>query len=451
VEDTRKEENNPILKALGAITATHVPADQRTPYAQPIRAANEDVFSKAEAKRLRAAGGPKIDYAVQDAAFYGPSFLPAKADKEHADLEARYKAGDEKAKEEAITLVDRASIKAGYKTGPVFHGTSLDEEINTPRGMRGVAAHVTTDRAAAWRFAEEAYNQGLGENPRLEKWLLRGDYFDPRNEAHLKRLSQTYLPHELEEYPPSKIATDWDWENLEDEGFQQRLKDAGFSGYRDREHDQRSWDDNLAVFYPEDIKSAEPFTYDKEGKLIPLSQRFNPESNDIRYLPAKKGVDAGTETDESLPTNERQTANNARAQGAGQQAGGQSQEDRNRLLSGLASVARSSQSSGTEGVQASSGTATRKEVEEAALRKHAEENGLMVDPEPFHKQWQLDGSEAGGEHQVSFPPGPDVVKRTPNPGIQKSTSLAWPLQRALPELDNLRKALSDLKPIVTYH
>jgi len=39
----------------------------------------------------------------------------------------------------------------------------------------------------------------------------------------------------------------------------------------------------------------------------------------------------------------------------------------------------------------------------------------MRDPEPFHKQWQLDGSEAGGEHQVSFPPGPDVVKRTPNP------------------------------------
>jgi hypothetical protein len=39
---------------------------------------------------------------------------------------------------------------------------------------------------------------------------------------------------------------------------------------------------------------------------------------------------------------------------------------------------------------------------------------------------------------------------TTHPGIQKSTSLAWPLQRALPELDNLRKALSDLKPIVTY-
>ena len=32
----------------------------------------------------------------------------------------------------------------------------------------------------------------------------------------------------------------------------------------------------------------------------------------------------------------------------------------------------------------------------------------------------------------------------------RATSLAWPLQRALPELDNLRKALSDLKPIVTY-
>ena len=36
-----------------------------------------DVFSKAEAKRRMEAGGPEIDYAAQDEAFYGPSYLPA--------------------------------------------------------------------------------------------------------------------------------------------------------------------------------------------------------------------------------------------------------------------------------------------------------------------------------------------------------------------------------------
>ncbi len=39
----------------------------------------------------------------------------------------------------------------------------------------------------------------------------------------------------------------------------------------------------IAVFSPSQIKSAETVTRDDEGKVIPLSQRFNPASNDIRY------------------------------------------------------------------------------------------------------------------------------------------------------------------------
>ena len=37
------------------------------------------------------------------------------------------------------------------------------------------------------------------------------------------------------------------------------------------------------VFDPSQIKSADPITRDDAGNVIPLSQRFNPESNDIRY------------------------------------------------------------------------------------------------------------------------------------------------------------------------
>jgi hypothetical protein len=33
------------------------------------------------------------------------------------------------------------------------------------------------------------------------------------------------------------------------------------------------------------IKSADPVTYDEQGNVIPLSQRFKAESNDIRYMP----------------------------------------------------------------------------------------------------------------------------------------------------------------------
>lgn len=34
---------------------------------------------------------------------------------------------------------------------------------------------------------------------------------------------------------------------------------------------------------PRNVKSADPVTYDDNGNVIPLSERFNPESNDIRY------------------------------------------------------------------------------------------------------------------------------------------------------------------------
>jgi hypothetical protein len=37
------------------------------------------------------------------------------------------------------------------------------------------------------------------------------------------------------------------------------------------------------AFYPEQIKSADAVTYDDNGNVIPLSERFNKENNDIRY------------------------------------------------------------------------------------------------------------------------------------------------------------------------
>lgn len=40
-----------------------------------------------------------------------------------------------------------------------------------------------------------------------------------------------------------------------------------------------------SVFDPSQIKSADPVTKDDQGRVIPLSERFNPESNDIRFMP----------------------------------------------------------------------------------------------------------------------------------------------------------------------
>jgi len=43
--------------------------------------------------------------------------------------------------------------------------------------------------------------------------------------------------------------------------------------------------EEVVVFNPSQIKSADPITYDDAGNIIPLSQRFNVESPDIRFQP----------------------------------------------------------------------------------------------------------------------------------------------------------------------
>jgi hypothetical protein len=49
-----------------------------------------------------------------------------------------------------------------------------------------------------------------------------------------------------------------------------------------RRHETLSGNQYVA-FKPSQIKSADPVTYDDAGNVIPLSERFNPEKDDIRY------------------------------------------------------------------------------------------------------------------------------------------------------------------------
>jgi hypothetical protein len=55
---------------------------------------------------------------------------------------------------------------------------------------------------------------------------------------------------------------------------------------RDKGHDaimQGRNGDEIVVFEPEQIKSAAAFTYDKKGKPVPLSKRFNFSRPEISY------------------------------------------------------------------------------------------------------------------------------------------------------------------------
>ena len=56
----------------------------------------------------------------------------------------------------------------------------------------------------------------------------------------------------------------------------EQLEDAGYDGVNNS-------DEEYIAFNPNQVKSADPVTYDDSGNVIPLSERFNTENDDIRF------------------------------------------------------------------------------------------------------------------------------------------------------------------------
>ena len=77
--------------------------------------------------------------------------------------------------------------------------------------------------------------------------------------------------------------------------FTQALKEMGYDGAI-----QSQEGDEAVAFYPEQIKSADPVTYDDDGNVIPLSERFNPKNSDIRYSTAHEAKLAEGGVEESI-------------------------------------------------------------------------------------------------------------------------------------------------------
>ena len=123
-------------------------------------------------------------------------------------------------------------------------------------------------------------------------WLGRGFYFYGNNPTYASQYANFDNPkggYIIRAY--LNIQNPY-WASVEDfrrlaeandpkmsEEFTQRLKDEGYDGVYYNGDGNEEW----VAFYPNQIKSAEPVTYDKEGNVIPLSERFNPNTDDINF------------------------------------------------------------------------------------------------------------------------------------------------------------------------
>ena len=155
-----------------------------------------------------------------------------------ADHRAAVETGDT---ETAQRMVDDAGEKAGLAR--LYHGTE-DESFT----RFDVPAYFSDSKDFAGRFGSKVRELFvLSKNPERINGLTDGRHFE------------------------------WDAEDVAE--FRKRGRDSV--------HISHPEGDVVAVFDSNQIKSADPATYDDQGNLIPLSERFDPKSDDIRRMPAK--------------------------------------------------------------------------------------------------------------------------------------------------------------------
>jgi hypothetical protein len=173
--------------------------------------------------------------------------------KEAAERDAAYMAAVERGDmETAQKMVDEAANKAGYTTGPVYHGTN--REFNqfepskigseTDDGFAGKGFYFTSDKSGASAYGKRLVSAFLN---------IKNPYNFGANENFDATVESRGGP----------------------EGFSNWLRSNGYDG-------STLWSQTMALD-PSQIKSADPVTRDDSGQIIPLSQRFNTRSSDIRF------------------------------------------------------------------------------------------------------------------------------------------------------------------------
>ena len=248
--------------------------------------------------------------ATPDAGAVRMSVAPEQ-DRAYADAVAR---GD---METAQRMVDEAAKRSGYTVGPVWHGTDKEFTVFDDR-FYGAKTRTGGNYGRGFYFTGRStagYDQAdwLGSEGKLGRFYLRVENPAPWREAQVDPV------HEKEAGIASATRK-------RDELIQKGHDGAIIPG-------RKTEIGEVVVFDPSQIKSADPITRDASGKVIPLSERFNPESSDIRFSlkpepplstaqyqrhsELERKHDAGTITAAETAEAERIVAEAARAAGYG--------------------------------------------------------------------------------------------------------------------------------------
>jgi hypothetical protein len=175
--------------------------------------------------------------------------------------------------ETAQKMVENAAKRAGY-TIKAYHGTNglFYKFKRGKKGLLGPGIYLTDDKRYAARYTDFGEDgimplYALSKNP----LIINGRASDV-GKAILEILGKE------DKYEQRLAAND---------ALGNVITTADIKALQAMGYDSIFWKVGNTieynVFSPEQIKSAEPVVYDNKGNIIPLSERFNPEKNDIRF------------------------------------------------------------------------------------------------------------------------------------------------------------------------
>lgn len=203
--------------------------------------------------------------------------------------------------ETAQKMVDKAAKEAGYSTRG-YHGTGdnfniFSEEKISGRNVWGKGFYFGTSKGIADDYA--SYRASKGGKYRIVSAALKMENsFTPQKSKlgtadeildtwfsdmwkNSRELGIGYIQGKLENSPLDLLQFIAEHNNIE---VRDVLKHYGYDSVKDG--------GELVVFSSNQIKFADPVTYDENGNVIPLSKRFNEENEDIRYsLPREQAED----------------------------------------------------------------------------------------------------------------------------------------------------------------
>lgn len=205
-------------------------------------------------------------------------------------------------------LVDEAAKKAGYDV-KAYHGTSSRKPFNvfdTSRGgndttQYGSGSYFTNNEDLAWGYGDtkeyfintddyfdntdaETHNGELFDNLARQLKYAYGFTDEEINRIKHNDVSFGILKALLED----KLKLDWRGSPFKNSDLPNMvLRRAGYNGITSH----YNYDKQYVAFYPDQVKSADLVTYDDNGNIIPLSERFRTDrtgddawkNDDIRY------------------------------------------------------------------------------------------------------------------------------------------------------------------------